>query len=145
MNCQSSITGMKALLNKRVSLTYRRSNVLADECVNQRALARAGPAKRRDNQWRFQPDAERLDTIQQPPHEGPGTAHRLPGRSRLRPAAEPLTVASALSRQDGSTATVRGYVVGQPTASSTVVTSGFPNDYALALADAPGQTATSQN
>ena len=54
------------------------------------------------------------------------------------------SVAAARSTQDGSTATVRGYVVGQPTSSSTVVTSGFPNDYALALADAPGTTATSQ-
>src|SRR5690349_16551162 len=66
----------------------------------------------------------------------------------LRPApasaATPLTVAQAIARQDSSAATVRGYVVGQPTATSTVVTSGFPNDYALALADSPGTTATSQ-
>ena len=68
----------------------------------------------------------------------------LPGLAGTATAAEPVTVASALARQDGSTATVRGYVVGQPTSSSTVVTSGFPDDYALALADAPGQTATSQ-
>ena len=54
------------------------------------------------------------------------------------------SVATARASQDGSTATVRGYVVGQPTSSSTVVTSGFPNDYALALADAPGVTSTSQ-
>ncbi len=59
-------------------------------------------------------------------------------------AAAPLTVAQAIGSQNGSTATVRGYVVGQPTATTTVVTSGFPNDYALALADSPGQTATSQ-
>ncbi len=57
-------------------------------------------------------------------------------------AAGELTVAQAIARQDGSTATVRGYVVGQPTATNTVVTSGFPNDYALALADAPGETNT---
>ncbi|WP_200952678.1 MULTISPECIES: endonuclease [unclassified Nocardioides] len=66
----------------------------------------------------------------------------------LRPApasaATPLTVAQAIATQDSSVATVRGYVVGQPTATSTVVTSGFPNDYALALADSPGTTATSQ-
>lgn len=55
-----------------------------------------------------------------------------------------LSVAAARASQDGSTATVRGYVVGQPTSSSTVVSSGFPNDYALALADAPGVTDTSQ-
>lgn len=59
-------------------------------------------------------------------------------------AATPLTVAQARATQDGSTATVRGYVVGQPTSSTTVVTSGFPNDYALALADAPGVTDTSR-
>ncbi|WP_418059535.1 endonuclease [Pimelobacter simplex] len=57
-------------------------------------------------------------------------------------AAAPLTVAQAIGTQNGSTATVRGYVVGQPTATSTVIRSGFPNDYALALADAPGTTAT---
>lgn len=57
-------------------------------------------------------------------------------------AATTLTVAQARATQDGSSATVRGYVVGQPTSSTTVVTSGFPNDYALALADAPGTTDT---
>lgn len=59
-------------------------------------------------------------------------------------AAAPITVSQAIATQDSSTATVRGYVVGQPTSTSTVVTSGFPSDYALALADAPGTTATSQ-
>ncbi|MFD6446920.1 endonuclease [Promicromonospora sp. NPDC060204] len=59
-------------------------------------------------------------------------------------AATPITVASAIATQNGSSATVRGYVVGQPTATSTVVTSGFPNDYALALADTPGETSTSR-
>nr|WP_200941875.1 endonuclease [Angustibacter sp. Root456] len=58
-------------------------------------------------------------------------------------AATPLTVAQASATQNGSTATVRGYVVGQPTATSTVVTSSFPNDYAMALADSPGETRTS--
>jgi endonuclease I len=53
-----------------------------------------------------------------------------------------LTVQQARQTQDGSTATVRGYVVGQPTSSTTVVTSGFPNDYAMALADQPGETST---
>lgn len=57
-------------------------------------------------------------------------------------AATPLTVAQAIGTQNSSVATVRGYVVGQPTATSTVVTSNFPNDYALALADSPGTTAT---
>ena len=58
-------------------------------------------------------------------------------------AATPLTVAQAVATQNGSTATVRGYVVGEPTSSTTVVTSGFPDDYAMALADAPGETRTS--
>lgn len=68
----------------------------------------------------------------------------VPALGATAVAAEPLTVAQALARQDGSTATVRGYVVGQPTATSTVVTSGFPSDYALALADSPSTTSTAQ-
>ena len=51
-----------------------------------------------------------------------GPAHRGPGQRQ----------------PDGSTGTVRGYVVGQPTATDTVVRSGFPNDYAMALADSAG-------
>ncbi|WP_406601631.1 endonuclease [Lentzea miocenica] len=58
-------------------------------------------------------------------------------------AEEPLKVADAISQQSGASATVRGYVVGQPTATNTVVTSGYPNDYALALADSASQTSTS--
>ncbi|MFI7672417.1 endonuclease [Actinophytocola sp. NPDC049390] len=59
-------------------------------------------------------------------------------------AATPLTVAEAIGRQTGVSATVRGYVVGQPTATNTVVTSGFPSDYAIALADSPGETSTAR-
>lgn len=59
-------------------------------------------------------------------------------------AATPLTTAQAVSRQDGSTQTVRGYVVGQPTATSTVVRSGFPSDYAIAVADSASETSTSR-
>lgn len=66
------------------------------------------------------------------------------GASPAGHAATPLTVAQATATQSGSVATVRGYVVGQPTATSTVVTSGFPNDYALALADTPGETSTAR-
>ncbi|MGH3659277.1 MAG: DUF6359 domain-containing protein, partial [Micromonosporaceae bacterium] len=55
-------------------------------------------------------------------------------------AATTLTVAQAIGTQNGSSQTVHGYVVGQPTATNTVVTSNFPNDYALALADSPGET-----
>jgi len=58
-------------------------------------------------------------------------------------AATPLTVSQAIGQQNGSSQTVRGYVVGQPTATSTVVRSGFPNDYALAIADSASQTSTS--
>lgn len=36
-------------------------------------------------------------------------------------AATPITVTQAIATQNGSTVTVRGYVVGQPTATSTVV------------------------
>ena len=58
-------------------------------------------------------------------------------------AAAPLTVAQAISQQNASSATVRGYVVGQPTATTTVIRSGYPNDYALALADSASTTSTS--
>ncbi|HZX05851.1 endonuclease [Kribbella sp.] len=58
-------------------------------------------------------------------------------------AATTITVATAIGQQDNSTASVTGYVVGQPTATSTVVRSNFPNDYALALADSASQTSTS--
>ena len=59
-------------------------------------------------------------------------------------AATPLTVTAALGQQDGATQTVRGVVVGQPTASDRVVTSGFPNDYAIAIAASAGETDTSK-
>jgi endonuclease I len=59
-------------------------------------------------------------------------------------AAAPLTVSQAVGAQDGRSATVRGYVVGQPTATSTVVRSGFPNDYALAIADTASETGTTR-
>ncbi|MET9627598.1 endonuclease [Lentzea sp. NPDC006480] len=58
-------------------------------------------------------------------------------------AAVPLTVAQAIATQNGSANTVRGYVVGQPTATNTVVRSNYPSDYALALADSASQTSTS--
>ncbi|CAM4024649.1 endonuclease [Janibacter anophelis] len=62
----------------------------------------------------------------------------------LATTATPLTVADAIGRQDGSTQTVRGYVVGQPVASNEVVTSGFPNDYAMAIAASPSESDTSR-
>lgn len=59
-------------------------------------------------------------------------------------AATPITVSQAIGQQTGSSQTVRGYVVGQPTATNTVVKSAFPNDYALAIADSASQSSTSQ-
>ncbi|HXH78972.1 endonuclease [Nocardioides sp.] len=58
--------------------------------------------------------------------------------------AAPITVSQAIGQQNGSTQTVRGYVVGQPTATNTVVKSGFTNDYALAIADSSTQSSTTQ-
>lgn len=63
--------------------------------------------------------------------------------SPAAPLTAPLTVSQAVAQQTGATQTVRGYVVGQPTATSTVVRSGFPSDYAIAIADSPSQTSTS--
>lgn len=57
---------------------------------------------------------------------------------------EPYTVAQAITIQDGSIATVEGYVVGQPTATNTVITSNFTNDYAIAIADEGGETNTAE-
>ncbi len=67
----------------------------------------------------------------------------LPAVTAPAEAAAPLTVSQAIGQQTGASQTVRGYVVGQPTATSTVVRSGFPNDYALAIADSASQTNTS--
>ncbi|MEO3777194.1 endonuclease [Micromonospora sp. B11E3] len=59
-------------------------------------------------------------------------------------AATALTVAQALAAQDGRTATVTGYVIGQPIATNTVITSGFTADTAIAIADTAGETSTSR-
>ncbi|WP_375346324.1 endonuclease [Priestia megaterium] len=53
-----------------------------------------------------------------------------------------LSVAQALENQNNSVQTVKGYVVGQPTGTSTVITSNYSNDYALALADSSNETNT---
>ena len=53
-----------------------------------------------------------------------------------------LSVSQALENQNNSVQTVKGYVVGQPTGTSTVITSNYPNDYALALADSANETNT---
>ncbi|MBG9550415.1 endonuclease [Cytobacillus firmus] len=52
----------------------------------------------------------------------------------------PYSVSQGINAQNNSSKTVQGYVVGQPTATNTVITSGFPNDYALALAESPSET-----
>lgn len=56
----------------------------------------------------------------------------------------PYSVSQAISSQNGSIKTVEGYIVGQPTSTSTVITSHFPNDYALALADDPSESNTAE-
>ncbi|MBB2947697.1 endonuclease I [Actinoplanes lutulentus] len=58
-------------------------------------------------------------------------------------AAAALTVAQAISSQSG-TGTVVGYVVGEPTATSTVRFSNFTGDTALAIADSASETSTSK-
>ena len=65
----------------------------------------------------------------------------VPAPGMVPAAAATLTVAQAISSQTG-TGTVRGYVVGEPTATSTVRFSNFTGDTALALADSSGQTST---
>jgi endonuclease I len=68
-------------------------------------------------------------------------APEAPPGMRPAAAAATMTVAEAIATQSG-TGTVSGYVVGEPTATSTVRTSGFTGDTALALADSSTQTST---
>lgn len=66
------------------------------------------------------------------------------GPAGIQPmAATTMTVAQAISSQSG-TGTVRGYIVGQPTATSTVLYSGFTGDTALAIADSGSERNTSR-
>ncbi|MDJ0320522.1 endonuclease [Pseudarthrobacter sp. PS3-L1] len=55
-------------------------------------------------------------------------------------AASSLTVTQAITTQNNSTAAVTGFVVGQPTGSSTVLRSGFTSDTALAIAVTASET-----
>ncbi|WP_442893587.1 endonuclease [Bacillus sp. 2205SS5-2] len=55
----------------------------------------------------------------------------------------PYTVSEGSANQTGSSKTVEGYIVGQPISTSSVITTGFPNDYAIALADSASETNTS--
>ncbi|RKR91009.1 endonuclease I [Micromonospora pisi] len=55
---------------------------------------------------------------------------------------ETLTVAEALAAQGAGSASVTGYVVGQPTATDTVLRAGFTSDTAIAIADLASEPAT---
>jgi endonuclease I len=59
-------------------------------------------------------------------------------------AAADLTVAAALAAQDGRSASVAGYIVGQPVATDSVLRSGFTADTAIAIADQAAETGTSR-
>ena len=59
-------------------------------------------------------------------------------------AAGELTVAQSIAQQNGTQQTVQGYIVGQPTATTQVVTSNYPSDYAIALADVATETNVSK-
>ncbi|WP_406832857.1 endonuclease [Pedococcus sp. KACC 23699] len=64
--------------------------------------------------------------------------------ARAATAATPLTVAQAMGTQNSSVQAVRGYVVGEPVATTTVNRSGFTGDLAVALADTAGETSTTK-
>ncbi|EAP98200.1 extracellular ribonuclease [Janibacter sp. HTCC2649] len=64
--------------------------------------------------------------------------------ARTATAATPLTVTQAIATQNGTSQTVRGYVVGEPVATTTVNRSSFTGDLAIALADTAGQTDTTK-
>jgi endonuclease I len=55
-----------------------------------------------------------------------------------------LTVSQAIQQQNNSVQTVEGFVVGKPISSSTVITSNYPDDYSLAIADDSTETNTSK-
>lgn len=56
----------------------------------------------------------------------------------------PYSVAQANATQNNTLKTVQGYIVGQPTATTTVITSNYPNDYAVAMADTVTESDTSK-
>lgn len=53
-----------------------------------------------------------------------------------------LPVSQAIDRQNNSIQSVEGYIVGKPTSANTVITSNYPDDYSLALADSRTETNT---
>jgi endonuclease I len=54
-----------------------------------------------------------------------------------------LTVSQAIQQQNNSIQAVEGYVVGKPTSATSVITSNYPDDYSLAIADSSSETNTS--
>jgi endonuclease I len=55
----------------------------------------------------------------------------------------PYSTAQSIVKQGESNKSVTGYVVGQPASSTSIMTSNYSDDYALALADSPSETNTS--
>jgi endonuclease I len=74
---------------------------------------------------------------------GAMTLHLGKGRSPAAALVSLLVLSLVLALALTLVTLARGYVVGQPTATNTVVRSGFPSDYALAIADSASQTSTS--
>jgi endonuclease I len=66
------------------------------------------------------------------------------GVVRTASAAADLSVAAALAAQDGRSAAVTGYVVGQPVATDSVLRSGFTADTAIAIADQASEARTAR-
>lgn len=64
--------------------------------------------------------------------------------ARTATAATPLTVTQAIASQNGASQTVRGFIVGEPVATTSVNRSGFSGDLAIALADTAAQTDTTK-
>jgi len=56
----------------------------------------------------------------------------------------PYSVAQGNVTQNNTLKTVQGYIVGQPTATSTVITSNYVSDYAVAIADTVTESDTSK-
>ncbi|QGQ48729.1 endonuclease [Metabacillus sediminilitoris] len=54
-----------------------------------------------------------------------------------------LTVSQAIQQQNNAIQAVEGYVVGKPTSATSVITSNYPDDYSLAIADSSSETNTS--
>ncbi|MEI5906313.1 endonuclease [Bacillus spongiae] len=55
----------------------------------------------------------------------------------------PLDVNQAMNLQDGSSYSVEGYITGKPISTTTVITSNYPDDYALAIANSSQEQNTS--